>query len=274
MVNKLIKDSFFAHKEMVDNPDNRAETRWLKKEVEDYLILYDGSSLENVQVTNKNPEHMASIELSKKYVIHEYSLLAIASTRIENINPRPIFSIKINLGKLDLSKYNRIRANVYIESVGFKNFYFHFGFGNADSLTNHAPSLTPNQVNDVLWEVDKINRDKIEYITIAPFLMGCPPEAEPLLKVYIRDIRAEIVPAEYELGWKLEDRIAFCHSGYFVNHKKRAIAQNLKSDSFSIYDESKELAYLGKVKEEFGLNGKYNVLDFSDFMIRVDIKLK
>lgn len=265
MVNKLIKDSFFAHKQMYDDPKDRAETRWLAKEVKEDLILFNGSNLENVVLRNTNPEYAATIELSKKHALHDYSVLATANTKIENIKPRPAFSLKINLGNLDLSKYNRIRAKIYIEASGHQNFYFHFGFGNVEAMTNHAPSLTPNMMNDVVWEVDKIRRDNVQYITVAPFLMGCPPEAEPTLKVYVSEIKAEVVDGDYELGWKLEDRIAYCHSGYFIDSRKVAIAQNIKSKNFEIYNDTKELVFKGSVAEEESLIGKYNILDFSDF---------
>lgn len=265
MVEKLKKTSLYATKEMVDNVEDRAETRWYKKEVKNSLVLYDGSSLDNIVLRNTNENHAAVMELSDKYKINKFSLLLKANTKIENIKPRPSFSIKINFDKLDLSKYNRIRAKIYIESTGYQNFYFHFGFGNPEVFTNHAPSLTPNTLNNVIWEVDKIARDKVEYMTIAPFLMGCPPEALGELKVYILEVLAENVDGDYELGWELEDRIAYCHSGYFTDSKKIALAQNIKDLEFDLVDKSGITVFTGKVKEEKTSLGQYNILDFSSF---------
>lgn len=265
MVNKLIEDSFYAHKEMFDDYKNCAEYRWLNKEVKEELLLFDGSSLDKVELRNANIEHQAKIGLSRKYAIHGFSLYATANTKIENIKPRPTFSLKINFGQIDLSKYNRIRAKIYIEAKGYQNFYFHFGFGNPDSFTNHAPSLLPNQINDVVFEVSKIKRDKVEYMTIAPFLMGCPPEAEPIINVYVLEVKAELVEAEYELGWNLENRIAYCHSGYYVDKEKVAIIQNEDICEFKLIDENGIEVYKGKSEILVSDFGVYQILDFSKF---------
>ncbi len=273
MINKMIEDSFYAYKEIKEELNNSAEVRWLKKEVKDSLVLYDGSTLEGVELRNSNEEHKAIMTLSDKYKIHDKSLVAVANPKIENIKPRPSFSFKLNFNKLDLSKYNRIRAKIYIESSGYQNFYFHFGFGNPDAFTNHAPSLYPNIVNDVVWEVSHIARDKVEYLTIAPFLMGMPPEAEPSLKVYVLEIKAELVNGEYELGWDLEDRIAYCHSGYYKDAKKIALTQNMKSEHFYLFKDDVEV-YKGKPKEEASNFGNFKVLDFSEFTNPGKYKIK
>lgn len=273
MINKMIEDSFYAYKEIKEELNNSAEVRWLKKEVKDSLVLYDGSTLEGVELRNSNEEHKAIMALSDKNKIHDKSLVAVANPKIENIKPRPSFSFKLNFNKLDLSKYNRIRAKIYIESSGYQNFYFHFGFGNPDAFTNHAPSLYPNIVNDVVWEVSHIARDKVEYLTIAPFLMGMPPEAEPSLKVYVLEIKAELVNGEYELGWDLEDRIAYCHSGYYKDAKKIALTQNMKSEHFYLFKDDVEV-YKGKPKEEASNFGNFKVLDFSEFTNPGKYKIK
>src|SRR5690606_17830180 len=102
-------------------------------------------------------------------------------------------------------------------------------------------------------------------MTIAPFLMGCPPEALGELKVYILEVLAENVDGDYELGWELEDRIAYCHSGYFTDSKKIALAQNIKDLEFDLVDKSGITVFTGKVNEEKTSLGQYNILDFSSF---------
>lgn len=263
MVKDLIEKSFYANKEMFDDYENCAESRWLKKEVKEELLLFDGSSLENVELRNANSLHQAKMGLSKKYKIHTFSLLATANTKIENIKPRPSFSLKINFGKLNLSIYNRIRAKIYIEASGHQAFYFHFGFGNPDAYTNHAPIIVPNEVNDVVFEVEKIKRDAVEYITITPFLMGCPPEADPVINVYVLELKAELVDPEYELGWNLDNKIAYSHSGYFPKARKVAIIENTSPQEFAIYNEEEKLVFQGVSQEVRSRLGTFQVLDFS-----------
>ena len=64
--------------------------------------------------------------------------------------------------------------------------------------------------------------------------MGCPPEAEESLKVYIDEVKAELVDEEYDFGWQLQDRIAYSHSGYFCDAKKIAIIQGIKNEEFFV----------------------------------------
>lgn len=273
MINKMIKDSFYAYKEIKEDVNNGAEIRWINKEVKKTKLLYDGSTMDNIELRNSNSDHSAVIMLNEKHKIHQKSLLAVANPNIENIKPRPSFSLKFNFPKINLNEFNRIRAKIYIEAPGYQNFYFHFGFGNPESFTNHAPSLYPGIINDVVWEVSHIKRDQIEYMTISPFLMGMPPEAENELKVYILEIKAESVDAEYELGWDLQDRIAYCHSGYYKDANKIAITQNFKEKYFYLYENNQEV-YKGLIKEEDSKLGKFRVMNFSDFNKEGKFKIK
>ena len=274
MVQKLIEESFFAYKEMPADFKNSAEYRWLNKEVKDELLLFDCSRIDKVELRNTNPNHEATMHLSKKYALHDFSLLLEANAKIENIKPRPVFSIKINLDNIDLSNYNRIRVKIYIEAEGYQNFYFHLGFGNPESFTNHAPSLIPNQLNDIVFEVSRIKRDKVEYMTITPFLMGCPPEALPKIKVYILEIKAEVVDIDYDLGWDLNERIAFCHSGYYLDKEKVAIIQNSERIAFLILDENDNVAYKGISEKVDSLFGDFQILDFTPLQKEGIYKIK
>lgn len=123
MNDSLIKASLYARKEMKDDPANCAEKRWQEKDVVTKKILYDGQSLENVvfngqgtvAITDKVKKNSAS------------SLLITADTKIENITPRPSCGVVINFEEQDLSAYNRVSVWVYIDAVGYHNFYFQIG---------------------------------------------------------------------------------------------------------------------------------------------------
>lgn len=264
MVDKLIKESFYAYKEIKDNEIDQAEHRWLNKKVDEYQVIYDGSTIDNVTLSNSNQEYKAKMSLSENYVRGKSSLLLEANTMIENIFPRPTFNLRIDFPKQNFSKYNRVSAWIYIESTGYQNFYFHFRFGNQGHEVLHAPSLIPNKMNHVTWEIDKVKRDEIERISITPYLMGCPPEALPEVKFYISEIRLEKVEGEYELGWDLENRLAYSHPGYYINGQKEVIGQNINSNTFHIYS-GEILEYIGNVETLISQLGKYQVMDFTDF---------
>ena len=196
-VEELIKSSLAAHTEMKDDFSNCAEKRWQEKKVLKRKVLYSGQNLENVTLHGQ-----ATIDIDQNVKKNsQSSLLITTNTKIENISPRPSCGVVINFPEQDLSEYNRVSIWIYIDAVGYHNFYFHFTFGNTGEEVLHAPSLLPNQWNHVIWEVERIHRDKVKKISITPFLIGCPPEAEPMLKVYIDEVAVEKVEADYDLGW-------------------------------------------------------------------------
>lgn len=258
---KMIKDSLYVHKEIKDDYKNCSENRWLKKRVYNKKVLFNGNDIDKV----KKPTS-GEISISKEiYKTGESSLKLMVNTNIENVIPRPSCALMISFKETDLTKYNRISSWIYIKSEGFQNFYFHFAIGNQGKEQLHAPSLIPNKWNHVIWEINRIERDKVDKISINPFLMGCPPEALEGLEVYINDVTAEKVDVEYDLGWDLEDRIAYSHCGYFINSAKTAVAQNVKDNKFYIYDKKGNCCFENEVKEVVTDLGKYYELDFTRF---------
>ena len=257
---KLLEQSAYAHQEMEDNLSLCAETRWLQKKVEKYLTIFSGNHQKKVITSGR-----ASLEESEEIKYEGKNCLClVTNTQIENISPRPGCSLNISLDKIDISEYNRISAWVYPQATGYQNFYFHFSIGNPGRSQNHAPSLLPNQWNRVTWEISDIERNAVENLGISPYLGGCPPEALPLLKVFIGEIRAEKVEADDDYGWELKDRIAYCHSGYLPNMKKIAIAQHLRDKSFRLYDTSNQLIFEHPVREINTPQGIFYELDFSE----------
>src|SRR5690606_37310500 len=127
---------------------------------------------------------------------------------------------------------------------------FHFSLMNKNTMGHlHAPSLTPNQWNHIIWEIGTVNRDKVLQLSMTPYMMGTPPEAEPIIKVFFDDIRLEVVESEYELGWDTEDRIAYSHSGYALDADKIALTQVAKSNEFSLFDSNNNKVYTGKIEK-------------------------
>ena len=259
-LDKLIINSNGARKEIYDDFKNCSDFRFQNKEVFERNIIFDGKDLSNVSLVGRG-----SISLSSKFVkTNQFALCLSTNTDIENVNPRPSSSLKFSFNHLNLEKFNRMSALVYIEATGYQNFYFHFAFGNDGYQTNHAPSIYPNQWTYVTWECHHIKRDDVNQITITPFLMGCPPEALPNINVYIDNITAELVEAEYDNGWDTEDRIAYCHVGYLPVSKKKAFSSRCNSEYFYIINEETNKSIKYKVKEIKSYLGKFYVFDFSN----------
>ena len=236
-----------------------AEYRFLNKEVFDRLVIFDGSDLDCVSLNGRG-----SLSLSPKVSENEKMILCVSTnTEIENITPRPFTELKIKLHHQDLSRYNRVNVKIYIEATGYQNFYFHFVFGNEGFEVNHAPSIEPNKWVNITWECDLIKRDNCKNISITPFLMGCPDEALPQIKIYIDSITMELVNKEFDEGWDIGKEIAYCHSGYLPQYKKEAITGVCNNDYFLLVndDTNKEMKF--KVKTQETNLGKFYILDFS-----------
>ena len=257
---ELIKTSKQATIPMEENLEDNANTRWLNKKVYKRCCLYQSNTLDNVVLNGK-----ASIDLSNEFVIdNNMSLHFVADTKVENVVPRPYPNIKIGLSGLNLEEYNRICVKVYPKSTGHVNFYFHFAFGDKGHEEVHAPSLTPNMWNTVIFEVDKIQRKNVETFTIQPFLMGCPPEGLPELEVFISNVYAEVVDIDEDETWGLSNRIAYSHSGYYPNYQKTAIVSCLDEKTFKVLNEDNIVVLEKEATFKDVFLGKYLVLDFSE----------
>ena len=219
MVKKWIKQSEFSNKWVNDDISKCASFRWENKKIYDNESLYSNNLKENVELIGVG-----------KIDFENDSIILNVNDDIEDLIPRPNCTIKVKLNNHDYTKYNRISLKIKPISTGFVNFYLHISFGNDSKQLVHAPSVTPNIWNHVMFELDDTPRDNVNSINITPFLFGTPPEALPDISFIIKDIYAETVDADYSLGWELGDRIAYSHVGYFKNAKKEAIAQNVSSD--------------------------------------------
>lgn len=240
--------------------ENSSAFRWENKTVINSFQVLKHNSLENISLKGKG-----TLDLSNSVNRGNYNSVHInTSSLIENLQQRPSTTLEIAIDEVDLSSYNRVSCWVYPKSVGHQNFYFHFSTIAKDgSSLLHAPSIVPNKWNHVIWELDEFKHAFIKKINITPFIMGTPPEAESNLDFYITDLNFEEVEEDYVLGYDLNDRIAYCHSGYFSKSKKIALAQDITSFEFQVCNENDELVLIEKIKEEETSLGKFKILDFS-----------
>lgn len=257
----LKKSSRNANRFMKPNLEEDANTRWQNKEVKESITLYDGTSFNNI--TYK--EGLKCSISSEEFLSNGKSLKVEGNTYAEGISPRPTLGISIELHDLDLSKYNRLSFDIMPVATGYQNFYYHISILSNGKFHTNAPSLTPNKWNKVVWEIDKYERTKVSSITITAFMMGCPPEGLPEFVHYIDNVKAEVVDVDYDLGWDLENRVAFSHVGYYPNQQKVAITGDHDVSEFNIYNINDELEYSFKTSKVTNKLGTFTILDFSDF---------
>lgn len=263
---ELAKNTNYAREEIKDdNFENSASYRWLNKKVEkkSTICLMNDECLARISKPS-----CGKLSIINKSPLNEKSALLLETNiDVENVRPRPSAGIVINLANdekgIDISEYNRVNFDIYLEASGIQNVYFHFFLGNDNVKDIHTASVYANQINHIMWEITDIDRDDVRKMIITPFLFGRPSEALGNIKIYISSISVEKVKKDYDLGFDLEDRIAYSHVGYFKNAKKEAILSQMNNLEFSILDEKKESIYKATAQEYSGNLGKFYVLDFS-----------
>ncbi|MDD4212592.1 MAG: glycoside hydrolase family 9 protein [Bacilli bacterium] len=251
--------SFCARKNIEPTDLYGAETRWKQKTVLASKVVYDGSHLEGVVFSGQG-----TISLDQtRHPEFPSTLKVMTHTVVENVSPRPRISLRFHWDAQDFTAYNRVEVWVYPEAVGYQNFYYHFSTGNEGCGLVHAPSLEPNRWNRVLWEMNDVKRDAVKGLSIVPALMGCPPEALPELSIYIAKIEFQTVIPDYEEGWAIENRIAYCHSGYPLVSEKIALTQNQTATSFTVRNLSDKIVLTGSLDAKRFNLGTYKMMDFS-----------
>ena len=255
----LKKESMYAHKLMKDDFNNGAEARWLDKKVKNKTILYKGDSLENLKYKDTLVCSISDNEINN----FPSSFLMEGITYAEGISPRPTLTVALKCSDLNLTNYNRLSFWIKPVSTGYFGFYAHFSFLNNDKWENHAPILTPNKWNHIIWEIEDLERENIKEIQVSVFMMGCPPEALPNVKFYLNEISAEAVDADYNHGWELNDRIAFSHVGYLPKSEKVALTGKTTSNEFEIYSLDNILISKEKVEIIKTALGEFTKMDFS-----------
>lgn len=175
---------------------------------------------------------------------------------------RTTIGIKIPLDKFDLKEFNRVRVSAYVKAVGFRNLFMVFSLPCQRFETTHDPSLKTNNWEDVIWEVNHLDLGNLKEMSIIPFMGGRPSEGNNLITLYIENVYFEKVDKEYELGYDIDNRIAYSQLGYFPNSKKEFIVES-SCDSFEIL-KNKEVVYSGKTHKVATSLGNYAIGDFSE----------
>lgn len=268
-LNKLIQESFFAHKEMKVDLNHSAETRWNNKKIEKEQIIYDCNTMDHAEFRG-----VGEFSYTNEMTFNQKQTMKIkTSTDIEDMRPRPSSSIHISLDKQNWNEFNRFSVWVYPKSIGFQNFYFHFSIISTTDSVMHAPSLTPNEWNHISFEIPLLKREEVTKIMMGPLLMGCPPEALPEIEVYFSDVKIQKIAEDYVLGWDLEDRIAYSHPGYLVEYEKKALIQHIKTNHFSLVDKDGQTVFERSIEWMNNEFGKFGVLDFTEFKMQGEYKV-
>lgn len=270
MERKLI-DSF--SKELKEeNTDKNSYTRWINKKVinKENLFIPNTNKMKDISVNSNG-----SYRINEEVLFNDNPSLEIKPNNF-NENKLKRFSLEtiIKFKEIKIRKYNRISLWINIKAIGFQNFYFHFQLG--ENGETHTASVEINKWQRIIWEFDIDENLTVDKIKIIPFLFGVPAEAIPDVSFFINQIDIEEVEPDYILGWNTDNRIAYCHSGYYTNGAKTAITQNVKDVKFDLINEKNEIVYTSNCDYKKTELGNFYILNFTNYnqqgkyKIRVD----
>jgi len=257
---KMLIETQFVHKEIKENKEEGANEAWLKKQASEIKIIYEGTRIDNIRFTE-----CSDISLSNEITLnYETSLRIYHSTDVENVIPRPWPSIKIDIDEVDLSQYNQVLVKAYIRAQGYQAFYVPFNVSSSCDMVATAMCVETNKWVDIVWEIEDLKREKLNVISINPWLMGCPSEALPSYELFIDSVTLRKVEADPTLGWSLEDNIAYSHVGYLKDAKKIAFTSKKFSKDFKVIDCNEKILLEKSVEEVHTDLGIFYVMDFSE----------
>jgi len=269
-IQKILEDSNYINKQIFDEHKNSSQHRWENKEVKNEFIIFKPSTESIKKIT---PPKTGEMLISKDvFYNNDCSLEIKTSEIIKNGFSRSSCGIVINFDKVNMNKYNRVYLNIFIRATGYQNFYFHFQLGGKENIV-HTASIPVNKWTKVMWELDEIDGE-VDTISITPFLFGCPPEGLIDVSFYIDNVYLQEVEADYCLGWDLQNRIAYCHAGYYINGPKSALVQNCNEKYYYLINENNDIVYKDEVNTINTYLGIYDYLNFTKFHTEGIYKIK
>ena len=258
---KLLENSNFITKEIKDHSGRSSQLRWENKEVKSFKTIFKPSE-ESLKYVSTPID--GTISINENVVYNNDPSLEIKTSKIiKNGFSRSTCGIKIDFDKTKLNKFNRVSLWINIKATGFQNFYFHFMLGKKGIV--HTASVEINKWQRIMWELDEKLEDEVEEITVTPFLFGCPPEALTDVCFYVNKIDLEEVDLDYVKGWELNNRIAYCHAGYFNDCTKIALTQNIDDIKFYLLNEDNKIVYSDEATLVTSELGDFYKINFTNF---------
>lgn len=269
-IKKILEETNYINKEIKEIEENGGYYRWLNKEVKEFINIFTPSK-ESVEKIEKPLQ--ADLLLNNEVKYEDSPSLEIKTTEIiKNGFSRSTCGVIIKFDKINIEKYNRVSIWMNIRATGFQNFYFHFRLGKKGPT--HTASVEINKWQKIMWELDQKLETEVDEIVVTPFLFGCPPEAQTNVSFFVNKIDLERVDLDYCKGWDLDNRVAYCHSGYMNKSTKIALTQKIDSKTFYLLDENNKVVYENQVNLEISELGEFYKLNFTKFEQTGKYKIK
>lgn len=182
------------------------------------------------------------------------------------------------LGGEDISEWNRISCQVYVDAPGYYTSFLGFKVYNEGEHIEPVPgrfegehcfTVIPGRWTKIVWEIPDIYRDNVKGISVNIMMMGETSGSDSRMSLYLDDLRLDKVEADPTRGFVVRPgAIAYSHSGYKAALRKQAVFCSEISVPvvFKVIDaKSRRGAFSSKSLVTPAAEGKfYHTLDFSD----------
>ena len=272
---------------MVENGDNSAELRWIKKNViESYVVC----NMENKSSwCHLGQGRMEFSNTRKLFAGQSLCLISPTSSnkshQSEPGRPHGRCAARLTLDGIDWRPYNRLSFWVYPELPGFAVISLSVILHN-DGATKvpdeyaregiHYFLLRPDEWNHVVWEIPHLARDRVTGLEFVYRLQGSDAGATKSVRFYIDQIEIERVDPDHYEGWDVRSHcVSFSHTGYQTNGQKVALVLSGLAEHFELFDnETNEVSYHAPIRTQTTAIGSFDVLDFSNFRNPGEYRIK
>ncbi|MCQ2142085.1 MAG: glycoside hydrolase family 9 protein [Bacteroidales bacterium] len=265
---------------MNESPSDGAYSRWLAKPVTDSRripLTTDGSS---ASVSVIGP---ATISIDKALTYTgdgSVRLDCAASTARKKDTNRNYGTPEIfcPLGGEDISEWNRISCQVYVDAPGYYTSFLGFKVYNEGEHIEPVPgrfegehcfTVIPGRWTRIVWEIPDIYRDNVKGISVNIMMMGETSGSDSRMSLYLDDLRLDKVDADPTRGFQIRPgAIAYSHSGYKSGLRKQAVfcSHSPEPVRFRIIDkQTRRRAFAAEsIVTPAGNSLYYHTLDFTD----------
>ena len=185
----------------------------------------------------------------------------------------------------DWSAYNRISVWVYVHPD--RNRHHHFFLYVENEGTDYSYPLEPRhdhcvqnlkegEWQQIVWEIDYLERSKIREFRIFQTLVGFEPDGDEFVTFDFDRLQLQqVVPDHYD-GYQIpEGGFAFSHIGYRPSDDKVALTALLGQErEFALLDEADNVVFSAPVVPVENRNGCFAQLDFSKFQLPGTYRLR
>lgn len=275
---QLLRESDYAYKAMQPNMADAHITRIEAKPAKKSRLLHAMDNLDNLEFSGAG-----SLELSDHILFEGRKTVLMTPPSQVTVAPGSLAKTKLYgdthvLCKFpceDWRDYNRLTLWIYPDLPTYDNVYFLLTMVNdrkedlersgllSDTL---ILQLKHGEWNRIVWEIPNTHRDRIIGLQLRSSVDGRQAGSDLLKHFYFGPIHLEEVDADFYEGWELDDRIAFCHTGYQLGAPKFAYTQEAGNGTFELLKaDSEEVVYTAAVKPLSTHLGEYVALDFTSF---------